>query len=194
MAKDDQTARLDRANQLADALKAETDRGRACVGDALLDELFKELFRKRLAGKKREVDEILVDGQLLGTHGGRLKLAYLLGWIGPETYAECRAIHKIRNRMAHSLDANSFDHSAVRDLVDGFRSARNLTIRIGGEAKRANLKRREDKFLVAVQLCILRCWWFIDHSDSAEPTEDPPINRLPKPGEGFSPAGAFQPR
>ena len=30
-------------------------------------------------------------GQLLGNHGGRLKLAYLLGWIGPETYSECRA-------------------------------------------------------------------------------------------------------
>jgi hypothetical protein len=185
MAKDAQAARLNRANQLASALKAETDRGRACVGDALLDELFKELFRKRLAGKKREVDEVLSDGQLPGTHGGRLKLAHLLGWIGPETCAECRAIHKIRNRMAHSLDADSFDHSAVRDLVDGFKSPRQLTIRIAGETKRVNLKRREDRFLLAVQFCILRCWWFIDHSDHPDSAEDPPINRLPKPDEGF---------
>ena len=174
---------MDRANQLADALKTETDRGRACVGDALLDELFKELFRKRLVGSKAEVKDVLGVGQLLGDHGGRLKLANLLGWIGPETYSECRTIHKIRNRMAHSLDADSFNHSAVRDLVDGLKSPRHLTIHTGGESKRVNLKRREDRFLIAVQMCILRCWWFIDHGDKLEPAADPPIDRLPKPGE-----------
>jgi DNA-binding MltR family transcriptional regulator len=183
MAKELHLARMERGNQLADALKAETDRGRACVGDALLDELLKELFRARLAGSKSEVDDVLGEGQLLGNHGGRLKLAYLLGWIGPETYAECRAIHKIRNRMAHKLDVASFDHLAVRDLLDGLKSPRHLTIRNREGIKRVNLKRREDKFLVAVQMSVLRLWWFIDHAEKREPGDDPPINRLPEPAD-----------
>jgi DNA-binding MltR family transcriptional regulator len=183
MPKDALTARMNRANQMAEALKAETHRGRACVGDALLDELFKEMFRKRLAGTKSEIDEVLGDGQLLGNHGGRLKLAYLLGWIGSETYGECRAIHKIRNRMAHNLDVDLFDHSAVRDLIDGLKSPRHLTIGTKHGIRRVNLKRREDKFLVAVQMSVLRCWWFIDHGTQLEAATDPSINRLPKPGE-----------
>lgn len=182
MAKEPQTARMDRANRMADALKAETDRGRACVGDALLDELFKEMFQKRLTGPKSEIDEVLGDGQLLGNHGARLKLAWLLGWIGPETYADCRAIHKVRNRMAHNLDVDSFDHTAVRDLIDGLKSPRHLTIDVKGETKRVNLKRRGDKLLVAVQMSVLRCWWFIDHANQIQAASDPPINRLPKPG------------
>jgi DNA-binding MltR family transcriptional regulator len=182
MAKETATSRIDRGNQLVDALKAETDRGRACVGDALLDELIKEMFSTRLAGTKAEIKEVLGDGQLLGNHGGRLKLAYLLGWIGPETYSECRAVHKIRNRMAHNLDVDSFAHSGVRDLIDALKSPRDLTIGTKNGIKRVNLKRREDKFLIAVQMSVLRCWWFVDHGEHLDQAGDPPINRLPKPG------------
>ena len=73
---------------MADALKAETDRGKACVGDALLDEVVKDLFRIGFIDSRKDAEEMLGEGQPLGSHGARLKLSYLLGWIGPETYAD----------------------------------------------------------------------------------------------------------
>lgn len=128
MVKELYTVRVERGNQLLESLKTETDRGRASVGDALLDEILKDLFRARLVGSESQVEELLRDGQILGTHGGRLKVAFHLGWIRPDTHIECRTIHKIRNKMAHELDVDSFDHGAVRDLLDGLKSTRHLVV------------------------------------------------------------------
>src|SRR5437660_472066 len=119
MAKNDADARVALGNKMFAALETETDRGRACVGDAVLDEVLEDLFRKRLIDHPADVEEILSGSQPLGNHGVRLKLAFLLGWIGPETYADCRTIHKIRNRMAHELTVDSFEHARVLDLLDG---------------------------------------------------------------------------
>jgi DNA-binding MltR family transcriptional regulator len=187
MTKKTQMARLERANQMADALKAETDRGRACVGDAMLDEVFLDLFRKGFIKEENEVAGMLGQGQPLGNYGARLKLAHLLGWIGPEAYADCQLIHRIRNRMAHELDVDTFDHPRVRDLLDNLESPRHVTIHIKGKPHRLNLKRRQDKFIMAVQLSLLRCWWFIDHRQPVKLGVDPLILRMPKPAEQTSP-------
>ena len=138
------------------ALEVETDRGRACVGDAMLDELFKELFSKCLIDRPKEVRDVLSGGQPLSNHGTRLRLAYLLGWIGPETYEDCRTIHRIRNKMAHELDVESFDNDEVRNLVDGLKSLEHITITVSGETKRGTLERRSDKFLWAVSASVMR--------------------------------------
>jgi DNA-binding MltR family transcriptional regulator len=163
-----------------EALRAETDRGKACVGDALLDELVKELFVKRLLNEK-EAGEILGPTQPLGSHGTRLKLAYLLGWMGAETYADCRDIRKVRNAMAHTLDIDSFDHPKVSGLVDHLRVSQDVKITVGRETKQVNLKRREDRFLYAVAMSVMRCWWLIDHATKSRRGGDPAILRLPKP-------------
>lgn len=176
MANNEFPKRIERGNQVLEALKTETDRGRACVGDALLDEVLKDLFRKRLAGPESKVEEVLGDRQLLGSHGGRLTLASLLGWLGPETHADCRTIHKIRNRMAHELDVDSFDHSAVRDLIDQLESPRDITVQVKGAIRRAILN-RQDKFLFAVQMSALRLWRYIDIAEPLPAAADPPIER-----------------
>jgi hypothetical protein len=36
---------MKRGNQMFEALRKETDRSKACVGDAMLDEVFKELLQ-----------------------------------------------------------------------------------------------------------------------------------------------------
>jgi DNA-binding MltR family transcriptional regulator len=166
-----------------DALRAETDRGKACVGDALLDEVVKELFLKRLLKEKKELDEMLGQSEPLGNHGARLKLAYLLGWIGPETYADSRDIRRIRNAMAHQLDVDSFDHPKVRDLVDGLRLAKDVRLTVAGQTKRVNLNLRTDKFLYTVAMTVMRYWWLIDLRRRSRGAKDPAIMRLPKPPE-----------
>ena len=68
-------ARMDRGNEMFKALEKESDRGKACLADSLLGEPMKEPFAERLM-KAKESTEILADGQALGNHVLRWKLAY----------------------------------------------------------------------------------------------------------------------
>jgi len=158
-------ARMDRGNQMFDALHKETDRGKACVGDAMLDELFKELVAARFIDDKKLVREMTGEGQPLGSHGARLKVAHLLGWIGPQTYHDCRTIHRVRNKMAHSLDVADFTHVQIRDLIDNLEAPKHVHISENDVSKRLNLKRHQDKFLFAVISVVLQMWRFIEESE-----------------------------
>ena len=64
------------------------------------------------------VDDLLSVNRTLGSFSDKLKIAYALGWIGKETYEDCRAIHGIRNEMAHNLNVDSFDHHKVKVKLD----------------------------------------------------------------------------
>ena len=162
-------ARADRANKMTCALQAETDRGRACIGDALIDEVLKQLFLGRFISD-RAAEELLSLNQPLGNHGARLKLAYVLGWIGPKTFRECNNVHKVRNAMAHDLDVDSFDHQKVKPLIDKFVSLPDLLP--------ARLALRRDKFLVAVQFCIMQIWAALDKSTQSPIGMDRTLVRL----------------
>jgi DNA-binding MltR family transcriptional regulator len=158
--------RVDRANKVIAALEAETDRGRACVGDAFIDELLKELFRRRLIDRPKLVEELLGVGRALGSFSDRLKLAYALGWIGEETLRDCETIHKIRNAMAHNLDVDSFDRPEVRGKLDALHALSHV---------KARLARRRDKFALAVQFAALRIWVVLDKSKNSPVVTDAPI-------------------
>jgi DNA-binding MltR family transcriptional regulator len=142
--------RIKRGNQMLEAMKKETDRGKACVGDAMLDELFKELFEKRLVDDQQRINEMIGSGQPLANYGVRLKLAYLLGWIGPQTYATCHAIHKMRNAIAHSMDVDSFSHPQVNAWFEKMSAPTQMLTHQDGRPVRVNIARLEDRFLVAL--------------------------------------------
>jgi hypothetical protein len=61
-----------RGNQMFNAMTRETDRGKACVGDAMLDELFKELFERRFVDDQKRIGEMLGGGQPLASYNVRL--------------------------------------------------------------------------------------------------------------------------
>jgi DNA-binding MltR family transcriptional regulator len=172
-------ARMHRGNKMLDALKKETDRGKACVGDAMLDELFEELFSARFVDDEKVVEQALGGGQPLGSHGVRLKVAYLLGWIGPDTYDACRTIHKVRNTMAHSIEIDTFEDVAVRDFIDAAKPPQSLLINTKDGLQRVNLTSRADKFLITVMSAMMQLWQLIDESSHATPAKD--LKLLPTP-------------
>jgi DNA-binding MltR family transcriptional regulator len=169
--------RLQRGNKVIAALQAETDRGKACVGDAMLDELIKEMFLKRLILEKDDVQGMLSWGRPLGSHGARLKMAYLLGWIGPDTYHDCDKIHAIRNRMAHSIEVDSLEHPKVRDLLSGLRAPHNISITVKTKdgTKRANLFKPQDRLLMALMTAQMRCWASMDRAKRQRRGQDAEI-------------------
>jgi DNA-binding MltR family transcriptional regulator len=172
---------MKRGNQMFDALKKETDRGKACVGDAMLDELFKELFAARFVDDVQTINETLGDGQPLGNHGVRLKVAYLLGWVGPDTYQNCKIIHKVRNKMAHLIDIDSFDHPTIATMLDKMPAQKSLLITGKKGLQRINLKRREDRFNVAIVSAMLQIWQFIADSEHAKSPKDLVLLPMPHP-------------
>jgi DNA-binding MltR family transcriptional regulator len=177
----DNQARMKRGNQMFDALKKETDRGKACVGDAMLDELLKELFAARFVNDLKIVNEALGDGQPLGNHGVRLKVAYLLGWIGPDTYQNCKIIHKVRNKMAHLMDIDSFDHPTIAALLDKMPAQKSLLLTGKKGLQQVNIKRREDRFTIAIVSAMLQIWQFIADSKHAESPKDLILLPMPRP-------------
>lgn len=173
--------RMNRSNKMLQALRSEADRGKACVGDAMLDELLKDLFKARFVDDQKVSEEALGGGQPLGSHGVRVKVAYLLGWIGPDMYHACRTIHRVRNTMAHSIEVDSFDDPAVRDLIDSTSAHKSVFITGEDGPQKINLTRREDRFTITVISAMMQVWQLIDESTHATPAEDLVLLPLPKP-------------
>jgi DNA-binding MltR family transcriptional regulator len=165
-------ARMARGNRMLAALEKETDRGKACVGDAILDELFKELFVARFIDDEKSVSSLLSDGRALGSHAARLKLAYLLGWIGPATFKDCEIIHRVRNKMAHDAEVDDFEHAQVRDLLANLEAPKHVRVHVDGALARANLERGQDKLLFSILNVSLHMWWLLEDAQHADPAKD----------------------
>lgn len=95
---------------------AETDRGAALVGAALVDNRLESLLRNHLDSSS--VSEDLLTGgptAVLGSFSARIKTCYALGLITKLEYEECETIRRVRNAFAHKLHGLSFADQQVTD-------------------------------------------------------------------------------
>jgi DNA-binding MltR family transcriptional regulator len=112
----------DEANAWAKKLLEETDRGAALITVAYLDRRLEDLIRAGMAeGNEaaKAAEKLLKYPGFLSTFASRIDLAYALGWIGPQVYADLTKIRKIRNEFAHPLETITFDDQAVRINAEG---------------------------------------------------------------------------
>lgn len=113
---------LERHFALADAMREfarlfsdETnDRAMVIVGAAFIDTLLEHVITNFLVDDDEEVR------QLLATYGGKTRLAYCLGLVGPVVRDDLRFIGKIRNEFAHNLYA-SFLNSDISSWASSLR-------------------------------------------------------------------------
>lgn len=100
--------------------QAETDRGAALVGAALLDEQLLELLKSHLL-KKKQSKELLEGGTApLGTFSARIKASYCLGLITDLEHKQLQLIRKVRNEFAHHVHGLSFGDDAITALCNNF--------------------------------------------------------------------------
>jgi hypothetical protein len=131
--------------------QAETDRGAALVGAALIDDRLERLLRSHLLDCK-ESSEILDGGYApLGTFGARIKSAYCLGLITEAEYRECDLIRRVRNLFAHSLHGLTFRDQQVHDLCNKLQADTPDRERFGGDARQL--------FINSVILTSLALWY-----------------------------------
>lgn len=98
-------------------LRAETDRGAALVGAALIDDRLERLLKSQLLLTK-DLYEKLLSGAAnapLGHFAARTSMCRALGLITEVEYKECVLIAKIRNMFAHRLHGLTFETSEIAD-------------------------------------------------------------------------------
>lgn len=102
-------------------LKSETDRAAALLGAAYLDKYLADMFRVRL--HEDAPNRLFQAHGPLGEFAGKIDLAYSLGWLSADIWADLHTIRKIRNDFAH--DPNhllSFAAESNRDRTATLRA------------------------------------------------------------------------
>src|SRR4051812_32796495 len=104
--KDDQKlskqAFLAENNIFLEQLRTESDRGAVLAGVSYIEELLLRLFMAKLLLTKKLSGDLFDGSGPLATFSARIKLAYCLGWIGPEMFHDLDLMRRIRNECAHA--------------------------------------------------------------------------------------------
>jgi DNA-binding MltR family transcriptional regulator len=114
----------------------------ALIGVATIDVALQGLLSKALTPSLQDnLDELLSEGQALGSLLSRAKLACRMGLISHDLYSTISKLSKIRNASAHDEQrVNIFDKDDVRQIVS------NIWDRITPKFKSEDDKTIEEKF------------------------------------------------
>lgn len=102
------------ASRLAEDLEKETDRGAALLGAAFLDDVLDALLTAAFVDEPDVVGRLMGGGRPLESFGARAHLAYAMGLLGIDVYADINVIREIRNDFAHRKPM-SFKAPGVRE-------------------------------------------------------------------------------
>src|SRR5829696_108003 len=86
----------------------ETDRGKALVLTAWLDDALEQFLRTRVVQEKKLIENLFDQDRPLGTFSARINVAYAFGLVSEGVYRDLHAIREIRNRFAHERNLISF--------------------------------------------------------------------------------------
>lgn len=139
--------------------QAETDRGAALVGVALLDEQLLELLKSYLL-KKKQSKELLEGGTApLGTFSARIKASYCLGLITDLEHKELQIIRKVRNEFAHHVHGLSFADDAITALCNNFYD------RMPDAREKAVFRDARARYIDSVIFTSLALWYRPQHAE-----------------------------
>lgn len=100
---------------VADAMRAETDRGLALVMAAYLDDLLDDLLRKSFIDDRAVAKELLDFNRPLSSFSAKIELTYALGLISNDLHRKLHQIREIRNHFAHASGAKDFNDAGIAD-------------------------------------------------------------------------------
>lgn len=92
----------------------------AIICTAYIENHITDLIRQRMPGLNASLTKSLFNDAhgSLGSCSTKIDVAQALGVIDENTAEDARLIARIRNRFAHQLHVEDFEHPKVRDLVD----------------------------------------------------------------------------
>jgi DNA-binding MltR family transcriptional regulator len=135
----------DGANIAINQLMKESNRGAVLVGVAYLDDLLIRLFKARLRLTETLSEDLFESSGPLFTLSSRIKVAYSLGWIGPETFRDLNLLRKIRNDFAHLHIPITFEDPSVQSRCRELEMPKGF----GPEPPAGALSMKRPKFSIA---------------------------------------------
>jgi mannitol operon repressor len=146
--------------------QAESDRGAALVGAALLDARLERLLLSHLLPGKF-ADELVGGGNApLGTFSSRIKMCYALGLITTAEREDLHIIRAIRNEFAHREHGISFDDLKIESFCSSLKSRRppDMVQQSGGYPPR-------QRFNDAVLFNAMQLWYRPEHASKFKAAE-----------------------
>lgn len=107
---------------------SEPDRVVGIVLGAMLDDRLTQVIHSKLHYNKKLFDEAFRETGPLGPFGIQADLGFMLGIYNIETHTDLKQIIKIRNKFAHSLEAETFDSQGIREHVDNLSDPVDRTV------------------------------------------------------------------
>jgi DNA-binding MltR family transcriptional regulator len=114
-------------DRMITALEKESDRGYLLIMSAMLDEVLRLLLRNFMLNNEREKgfkDKLFENDGPLSTFSSRIRVAFGLGLLDPDLYADLQIFREIRNQFAHQFQAISFETSSIRDRIHNLKYLR----------------------------------------------------------------------
>ena len=113
----DEKLTKDEIEAFYDALK---DRDRAIVLSAIAENHLTSLLQLLMRRDEKEISQQLFSPSgPLGPFGTKIRVAYMLRILPPETHKDLMIVSKIRNKFAHDLSVKSFDDRQIASWVQG---------------------------------------------------------------------------
>jgi DNA-binding MltR family transcriptional regulator len=132
-------------NEFVTHLMEESDRGCVLVAaskiEVALEQLFTDIFVANSIPKKLR-DRIFDLGGPLSSLSSKTKLAYALGLISKDVFADIEAIRDLRNTFAHSIDFADFLDPGVVNVVRSLHCVNAASPALRLDAPRANEDRQ----------------------------------------------------
>lgn len=136
--------------------QAETDRGAALVGAALIDDRLMRLLKAHFIECKESEDMLNGVNAPLGAFSARIKMTYSLGLITDLECRECNYIRRIRNEFAHKVHGLTFKDNKVHDLCQNLKANTPDGASFDGDARQL--------FINSVILTSLALWYRPDYN------------------------------
>jgi DNA-binding MltR family transcriptional regulator len=111
--------------RLVEDLGRETDRGCALLAAAFLDDVLDVMLRAAFVDAPEAVGRILGTGRPLESFGARTHLAFCIGLLGTDVYADLNLIREIRNDFAHR-QPTSFRVAEIQAKCERFKCVSSL--------------------------------------------------------------------
>jgi DNA-binding MltR family transcriptional regulator len=93
---------------------------------AIIERRIDKLFDIALRPDKKVRNELLQPSGALGSFAVKVRIAYMLGWVGEEFFGDLLLVAKIRNRFAHVITAKDFDDQSISAWLKNMRSYKIL--------------------------------------------------------------------
>lgn len=103
-----------------DEMAASGDRGAAVLGQAMLEEIIKDVIVATLQGGANHKKKLVGDSESPGSLGfaDQCRLAHCLDLVSARGLSDLLTIGRIRNRFGHSTDSISFTTPRISDQCD----------------------------------------------------------------------------